>query len=186
MRSAKDIRGPLYRCVAITHLGSDDGPRIRLRLMATVCREDESAQLRPVTCRGALTRGDALERATRIELASPVWKTGALPLSYAREGGLAGASPRGVSLVPARMARETALRRGPYAVTRLDGLWRSLVARFVWDEDVAGSNPVSPTNDAVRRLCRQVARCPSGVSRSTCMALVTGQGQRRRREQWSG
>ena len=25
------------------------------------------------------------------------------------------------------------------------GLWRSLVARFVWDEDVAGSNPVSPT-----------------------------------------
>jgi hypothetical protein len=26
------------------------------------------------------------------------------------------------------------------------GLWRSLVARFVWDEDVAGSNPVSPTN----------------------------------------
>ena len=28
------------------------------------------------------------------------------------------------------------------------GLWRSLVARFVWDEDVAGSNPVSPTNQA--------------------------------------
>jgi hypothetical protein len=25
------------------------------------------------------------------------------------------------------------------------GLWRSLVAHFVWDEDVAGSNPVSPT-----------------------------------------
>jgi hypothetical protein len=28
------------------------------------------------------------------------------------------------------------------------GLWRSLVARFVWDEDVAGSNPVSPTNSS--------------------------------------
>ena len=28
----------------------------------------------------------------------------------------------------------------------IGGLWRSLVARFVWDEDVAGSNPVSPTN----------------------------------------
>jgi hypothetical protein len=27
----------------------------------------------------------------------------------------------------------------------IGGLWRSLVARFVWDEDVAGSNPVSPT-----------------------------------------
>ena len=38
------------------------------------------------------------------------------------------------------------------------GLWRSLVARFVWDEDVAGSNPVSPTNSRgvrpkVRPLC---------------------------------
>lgn len=30
--------------------------------------------------------------------------------------------------------------------TGSSGLWRSLVARFVWDEDVAGSNPVSPTN----------------------------------------
>ena len=25
------------------------------------------------------------------------------------------------------------------------GAWRSLVARFVWDEEVAGSNPVAPT-----------------------------------------
>jgi hypothetical protein len=34
------------------------------------------------------------------------------------------------------------------------GLWRSLVARFVWDEDVAGSNPVSPTSTfAGRSAC---------------------------------
>ena len=26
------------------------------------------------------------------------------------------------------------------------GVWRSLVARFVRDEEVAGSNPVTPTN----------------------------------------
>lgn len=26
-----------------------------------------------------------------------------------------------------------------------DGLWRSLVARVLWEHDVAGSNPVSPT-----------------------------------------
>jgi hypothetical protein len=31
----------------------------------------------------------------------------------------------------------------------IGGLWRSLVARFVWDEDVAGSNPVSPTEHIV-------------------------------------
>ena len=28
---------------------------------------------------------------------------------------------------------------------RRDGLWRSLVARLVRDEEAAGSNPVSPT-----------------------------------------
>jgi hypothetical protein len=30
---------------------------------------------------------------------------------------------------------------GPRAI----GVWRSLVARFVRDEEVAGSNPVTPT-----------------------------------------
>ena len=28
-----------------------------------------------------------------------------------------------------------------------NGEWRSLVARAVWDREVAGSNPVSPTNE---------------------------------------
>ena len=31
-----------------------------------------------------LTRNDAVERVTRIELAWPAWKAGALPLSYTR------------------------------------------------------------------------------------------------------
>lgn len=26
------------------------------------------------------------------------------------------------------------------------GVWRSLVARLLWEQDVAGSNPVTPTN----------------------------------------
>jgi hypothetical protein len=33
------------------------------------------------------------------------------------------------------------------------GVWRSLVARFVRDEEVAGSNPVTPT---VERLVRYI------------------------------
>jgi hypothetical protein len=32
----------------------------------------------------ALTRASAVERVTRIELAWPAWKAGALPLSYTR------------------------------------------------------------------------------------------------------
>jgi hypothetical protein len=37
------------------------------------------------------------------------------------------------------------LKRARWVWQGIGGLWRSLVARFVWDEDVAGSNPVSPT-----------------------------------------
>jgi hypothetical protein len=32
-----------------------------------------------------------------------------------------------------------------YAVVALRGVWRSLVARFVRDEEVVGSNPATPT-----------------------------------------
>ena len=32
------------------------------------------------------------------------------------------------------------------------GVWRSLVARFVRDEEVAGSNPVTPTKSSVRKV----------------------------------
>jgi hypothetical protein len=30
------------------------------------------------------------------------------------------------------------------------GVWRSLVARFVRDEEVAGSNPVTPTHTSIK------------------------------------
>ena len=36
------------------------------------------------------------------------------------------------------------------------GVWRSLVARFVRDEEVAGSNPVTPTTPAVSSRTLQV------------------------------
>lgn len=33
-----------------------------------------------------------------------------------------------------------------------DGVWRSLVARFVWDEEVPGSNPGTPTGKTNARV----------------------------------
>ena len=34
-----------------------------------------------------------------------------------------------------------------YAVVASRGVWRSLVARFVRDEEVVGSNPATPTRE---------------------------------------
>ena len=42
------------------------------------------------------------------------------------------------------MARCGAVR---YAVVASRGVWRSLVARFVRDEEVVGSNPATPTRE---------------------------------------
>lgn len=39
-------------------------------------------------------------------------------------------------------------------------MWRSLVARLLWEQDVAGSNPVIPTIflfESDRRLCKWLA-----------------------------
>jgi hypothetical protein len=35
-----------------------------------------------------------------------------------------------------------------YAVVASSGVWRSLVARFVRDEEAVGSNPATPTSSA--------------------------------------
>ena len=37
------------------------------------------------------------------------------------------------------------------------GVWRSLVARFVRDEEVAGSNPVTPTNENLNQSKKKMA-----------------------------
>ena len=48
---------------------------------------------------------------------------------------------------PPRRRRRTSARLAPGSRRlRAIGVWRSLVARFVRDEEVAGSNPVTPTN----------------------------------------
>ena len=38
-------------------------------------------------------------------------------------------------------------RKSRWPAGRLIGVWRSLVARFVRDEEVVGSNPATPTLD---------------------------------------
>ena len=48
------------------------------------------------------------------------------------------------------VARLIQFRRTPRSsaiLTRLHGVWRSLVARFVRDEEVVGSNPATPTDE---------------------------------------
>ena len=60
-----------------------------------------------------------------------------------------------------------AQRRWTGAMHGTSGLWRSLVARFVWDEDVAGSNPVSPTYLESRGISKDRPKaCPFGLA--TC------------------
>ena len=41
--------------------------------------------------------------------------------------------------------------RSSAILARLHGVWRSLVARFVRDEEVVGSNPATPTDEKCRR-----------------------------------
>ena len=47
--------------------------------------------------------------------------------------------------MPLREDFRLSARHG-YAVCAAHGVWRSLVARFVRDEEVVGSNPATPTN----------------------------------------
>ena len=90
---------------------------------------------------------------TGIEPASSVWKTEALPLSYAR----AAPAARGTvaSLLNQLPASHTgfpsgdsnARTRKPTAYTGLrHGVWRSLVAHSLWERGAVGSNPATPTD----------------------------------------
>jgi hypothetical protein len=49
-----------------------------------------------------------------------------------------------------------------YAVEALRGVWRSLVARFVRDEEVVGSNPATPT--AFTQMKALIRMTGSGLS----------------------
>lgn len=44
-----------------------------------------------------------------------------------------------------------------------DGLWLSLVERFVRDEEAAGSNPASPTTSSHLGIQRSSVQMPSSV-----------------------
>lgn len=60
-----------------------------------------------------------------------------------------------------------------------DGVWRSLVARFVRDEEAVGSNPATPTLALARAPPRVRAKTRSGHA----MAAVLG-GWPAVRKQW--
>ena len=85
---------------------------------------------------------------------------------------------RGHAADPGRRATDRSRGRAPVgrpAAARLSlpghlGVWRSLVARFVRDEEVVGSNPATPTGSS-RCLCRSEA--PAGVIRGQNGPLVT-------------
>src|SRR3954452_3818706 len=74
-------------------------------------------------------------------------------------------------------------------LTRLHGVWRSLVARFVRDEEVVGSNPATPTlwrrplasGDADRGLCTPGRRAPllSGDVRTRARRIRAGRAGHR-------
>src|SRR6201988_1655534 len=80
------------------------------------------------------------------------------PTSRLFHAGLWRKSPTGTDVicaaVPGRCRRPRGRRRNAlwraalavrYAVVASRGVWRSLVARFVRDEEVVGSNPATPT-----------------------------------------
>jgi hypothetical protein len=62
------------------------------------------------------------------------------------------------------------------------GVWRSLVARFVRDEEVAGSNPVTPTSRMpgqihIRILDRSLRAASTAAKYSSDLSAGSVQGQ---------
>jgi hypothetical protein len=56
------------------------------------------------------------------------------------------------------------------------GVWRSLVARFVRDEEVAGSNPVTPTSVSLVRSSFVKINSVVGPKRAIWLARVCPSG----------
>ena len=84
---------------------------------------------------------ESVERATGIEPAPSVWKTEALPLSYARARRVVW-SGRRQDYWP--VAAGAQAHRAAYTCRR-HGVWRSLVAHSLWERGAVGSNPATPT-----------------------------------------
>lgn len=69
-----------------------------------------------------------------------------------------------------------------YPTCRTDGVWRSLVARPLWERKVVGSNPATPTTGKIALwessplplLCKMRARVsdvPGSVGEAACEAV---------------
>ncbi len=62
-----------------------------------------------------------------------------------------------------------------YTWERLTGVWRSLVARVVRDDEAAGSNPVTPTNVKSRSFMGRLFTLFAGVRGSRRFETLPGQ-----------
>ena len=63
------------------------------------------------------------------------------------------AGPAGKRPHPARVTYRAGevKNRDPYGNAVFLGVWRSLVARLLWEQDVGGSNPLTPTQEYARK-----------------------------------
>ena len=59
-----------------------------------------------------------------------------------------------------------------YLALFLFGTWRSLVARLLWEQDVAGSNPVVPTIVFVKPASCRLFLCSSNTTGAYVLKLV--------------
>src|SRR5262249_22179492 len=79
--------------------------------------------------------------------------------------------------VPPLVNRCAAPPRHPLDLPRIIGVWRSLVARFVRDEEAVGSNPATPTHEPPAQEPSPSGSCPvSRVGRAPYSSEVQLRG----------
>jgi integrase len=156
--------------------GRRSGPA-RLMAREWPARSKAPETRKPRCGRSGRTPGlSSRERATGIEPAPSVWKTEALPLSYARAApSVPNERPNPRHRPPARPplgAGRQARAETAYTSPR-HGVWRSLVAHSLWERGAVGSNPATPTD--VARLPSWAdarANAPRAGSPRLCAALA--------------